>query len=292
MIGAIEGGGTKIVCALAREDGTILERGRIPTTQPTETFAAVHAFFAAAAERHGAITAFGVGTFGPVGIDPAAADWGMIGASPKRGWPGASWSAALADFGAPIVLDTDVNAAALGEGHAGAGQGCPTLVYTTVGTGIGTGVIHDGRSRTGFTHYEAGHIKAPRPAADGFAGTCAYHGDCLEGVASGTAIAARWSEDLSQNPDPERIALIAGYLGHLAAVLVLLHAPDRMIFGGGVMKAPGVLEAVRRATEAELAGYVPDPRLDPGLERYIAAPALGDDAGITGAILLARQALG
>jgi fructokinase len=290
-IGAIEGGGTKIVCALATEDGAILERARVPTTKPDETFAAVRAFFTRAADLHGAIAAFGVGTFGPIGIDPAAADFATVGASPKVGWPGACWSEALAGFGAKLVLDTDVNAAALAEWRFGSGQGCPTLAYTTVGTGIGTGVIHEGRSRTGFTHYESGHVRPPRPAGDRFGGSCTYHGDCLEGLASGSAIFARWGEDLSRNPDPERIALVAGYIGHLAAALVLLHAPDRLIFGGSVMKAPGLLEAVRRATEAELAGYVPDARLDPGLERYIVGPALGDDAGISGAILLAQRAL-
>ncbi|HUQ12998.1 MAG TPA: ROK family protein, partial [Novosphingobium sp.] len=288
----IEGGGTKIVCALADDAGRIVERARIATTTSGETLAAVREFFASAAAAHGTIRAFGVGTFGPIGIDPCAPDYGVVGASPKPGWPGGNWVEALASFGAPIELDTDVNAAALAEAHAGAGQGCATLAYTTVGTGIGMGLVHDGRSRTGFTHYEAGHMRAPRDrAADGFAGTCSYHGDCLEGLASGSAIAARWGESLSENADPGRIALIAGYLGHLAAVLVLLHAPDRLIFGGGVMKAPGLLEAVRRAAEAELAGYVPDRRLDPGLERYIVGPALGDDAGITGAILLARRAL-
>lgn len=292
MIGAIEAGGTKIICALARpDDGEIVARARIDTDAPATTFPQIRAFFEGAAADHGAIAAFGVASFGPLTIDPRSPGYGDFGNTPKPGWQGARWRDALAGFDVPIAYDSDVNGAALGEWAAGAGRGCETLAYTTVGTGIGSGVIHAGHSRVGFSHYEAGHIRARHDADhDRFPGLCPVHGDCLEGMASGPAIAARWGHGLDRLADPAApTALIAGYLGQLAAALVLLHMPDRLVFGGGVMKAPGLIEALRLATAAELAGYVDDPRLDPGLERYIVTPGLGDDAGIVGAVLIGRR---
>lgn len=295
MIGAIEAGGTKIICALARPgDGAIVARARIDTVSPAVTFPQIGAFFDKAAADHGAIAGFGVASFGPLDIDPRSPGYGDWGNTPKSAWRGARWRDALDRFGAPIAYDSDVDGAALGEWSAGAGRGCETLAYTTVGTGIGTGVVHRGHSRIGFSHYEAGHIRARRDAArDPFGGVCAVHGDCLEGLASGPGIAARWGHGLSEFADPAGpTELIAGYLAQLAASLVLLHMPDRLIFGGGVMKAPGLIEALRVATLAELAGYVDDPRLDPGLERYIVTPELGDDAGIIGAVLIGKRLLG
>ena len=191
------------------------------------------------------------------------------------------------------MVDTDVNGAALGEWLNGAGQGCGTLAYTTVGTGIGTGVLQGGVPRAGISHLEAGHLRPPRdPARDPFPGRCPYHGDCLEGLACGPAIIDRWGGSLDQiaEREPDAVPLIASYLADFAVSLVLLHMPDRLIFGGGVMKAPGLLDSLRAQTEARLGGYVRHSRLDPGLVQYIAAPGLGDDAGITGAIELARRA--
>ena len=293
LIGAIEAGGTKFVCAVARNDGTILSRIRILTRTPAETFPEVRAFFAEAAAAHGPIAAFGVASFGPIDVDPASSDYGRFTTTPKPGWQGARYHDALASFGAPIAVDTDVNAAALGEWARGAGQHCRTLAYTTVGTGIGTGVVHDGLSRAGFSHYESGHGHPPHDwSADPFAGVCPYHGDCFEGLAAGPAIKQRWGRSLDQLSDqPGAIPLIASYLAHLAASLVLLHMPDRLVFGGGVMKTPGLIEELRAQTEARLGGYVVHPRLDEGLESYIVTPALADDAGITGAILLGQQHL-
>ncbi|MEN9925447.1 MAG: hypothetical protein RL268_1573 [Pseudomonadota bacterium] len=292
LIGAIEAGGTKFVLAVARDDGTILREARIATRTPDQCFPEVAEFFRAAAAAHGPLSSFGVASFGPIDIDPASSAYGTFTTTPKPGWAGARFHDVLGEFGAPIAVDTDVNGAALGEWLKGAGQGCTTLAYTTVGTGIGTGVVHKGKPLMGFSHYESGHIQPPRDAAvDPFAGSCPFHGDCLEGLAAGPAIAARWGQSLSElGSPPEKVELIAGYIAHLAASLVLLHMPDRLIFGGGVMKAPGLLQAVRRQTERKLAGYVRAPQLDPGLEQYIVAPGLGDHAGITGAIELGRIA--
>ena len=294
LIGAIEAGGTKFVAALAREDGTLLAQARIPTETPATCFPALAAFFADAAALHGPIAAFGVASFGPLEIDPASSAYGTFTTTPKPGWAGARFHDVLGQFSAPIVVDTDVNGAALGEWEQGVGQGCTTLAYTTIGTGVGCGVLRNGQSLMGFSHFEGGHIGVAHDRIlDPYAGLCPFHGDCLEGLAAGPAIKDRWGQSLSELGNPaDKVELIAGYIAQLAVNLVLLHMPDRLIFGGGVMKAPGLLEALRHATEVRLAGYIKAPQLDPGLERYIVTPGLGDQAGITGAIALGRRALG
>jgi fructokinase len=288
-IAAIEAGGTKFVLALADADGAILERTRIDTRRPAITLAEAAAWFGAAQKRHGAIGAFGVGSFGPLDLDPASPHWGTFTTTPKPGWSGASWPQVFARFGVPIAIDTDVNAAALGEWLAGAGRGADTLAYTTVGTGIGTGVLSGGRPLHGASHYEVGHIAVPRARGDDWPGICPYHGACLEGLASGPAIRERWGHDLSR-ASVAVVEQVARYLAHLAASLVLLHMPDRLIFGGGVMQSAGLIEALRTATRARLGGYVA--AWDRDLTDRIVAPALGGDAGITGAIELGRRALG
>lgn len=293
LIGAIEAGGTKFVLALSRADGTILAETRVATRTPDECFPDIAAFFDQASAAHGAIAAFGVGSFGPIDIDPASPAYGTFTTTPKPGWAGARYHDVLGRFGAPIVVDTDVNGAALGEWESGAGQGCRTLAYTTVGTGVGSGVLRDGRSLMGFSHFESGHIPVIRDTTrDPYKGFCPYHRDCLEGLAAGPSIKDRWGQSLSELGSPaDKVDLIAGYVAQLAVNLVLLHMPDRLIFGGGVMKTPGLIPAVRQQTEARLAGYIKAPQLDPGLERYIVGPGLGDEAGITGAIALGRRAL-
>ena len=293
LIGAIEAGGTKFVLALARSDGTVLAETRIATRTPAECFPDIAAFFEQAGAAHGPIAAFGIGSFGPIDIDPASPGYGTFTTTPKPGWSGARSHDVLGRFGVPIAVDTDVNGAVLGEWESGAGQGCRTLAYTTVGTGIGTGVLRDGVSLMGFSHFESGHIPVPHDrAVDPYAGFCPYHGDCLEGLAAGPAIERRWGQSLSKLASPaDKVDLIAGYVAQLAVSLILLHMPDRLIFGGGVMKTPGLIPALRKATEARLAGYIKAPQLDPGLERYIVGPGLGDEAGITGAVALGRRAL-
>lgn len=288
-IGAIEAGGTKFVLALASEEGAVLDRTRIDTRRPEETFRDLIEWFGTAQGRHGQIGAFGIGSFGPLDLDRASPGWGSFTTTPKPGWSGASWPEALGRFGVPLAIDTDVNAAALGEWLAGAGQGARTLAYTTVGTGIGTGVLAEGKALGGAAHYEAGHIAVPRARGDDWPGVCPYHGDCLEGLASGPAVLERWGRDLSQAGVAE-VVQVAEYLAHLAASLVLLHMPERMIFGGGVMKSAGLIEALREAARRQLGGYIA--AWDRDLSDMIVAPALGDDAGITGAIELGRRALG
>lgn len=294
LIGAVEAGGTKFILALARSDGEILSRTRIATGNPQDTLALMARFFEQAAQTCGPIRAFGIASFGPIDIDPASPRYGTFTTTPKPGWSGVRYHDVLARFGAPIAVDTDVNGAAIAEWQAdrqATGQSCGTLAYTTVGTGIGTGIVRDGVPLSGFFHYESGHILVPHDrAADPFAGSCPVHVDCLEGLASGSAIRARFGASLDTLGDAEG-DLIAGYLAHLAATLVLLHMPDRLVFGGGVMKTTGLIERVRRHTLAKLGGYIRHPRLDEGLETYIALPTLADDAGITGAVELGRRLL-
>jgi len=290
LIGAVEAGGTKFVLALADEAGGIRAHARIPTETPEVTMRAMADFFRAAQAEHGPIGAFGVGSFGPIQLDRRADNWGAITTTTKAHWSGASYPQALAEFAAPLAVDTDVNAAALGEWIAGAGQGAASLAYTTVGTGIGGGVLRDGVPVMGIAHLECGHLRPPRVDGDTFAGVCSYHGDCVEGLASGPAIMARWGTSLDRLGAAE-LDTIAHYLADYAAAMVLLHMPERLIFGGGVSKAPGLIPAIRRLTEVRLAGFVDHPALDPGLERYLVAPGLGDDAGIRGAIELGRRVL-
>lgn len=293
LIGAVEAGGTKFVLAVASHEGRIIERARIDTRTPAETFPEMAAFFAAAQAKHAPLSGIGIASFGPIDLERASPTFGAFTTTPKPGWSGARLQDALAGLEVPLAIDTDVNGAALGEWLGGAGQGCETLAYTTVGTGIGTGVLHQGQSRGGISHLEAGHLRPPRdPARDPFAGRCPFHSDCLEGLASGPAIIDRWGASLDSvaATNPDAVPLIASYLADLAVSLVLLHMPDRLIFGGGVMKAPGLLDSLRAQTEARLGGYVRHDRLDPGLANYIVTPGLGDDAGITGAIELGRRA--
>ena len=289
--GAVEAGGTKFVCALTQADGTVLTRATIPTGDPAQTFASLRGFFDAAACDHGAPAAFGIASFGPIDIDPASPDYGRILKTTKAHWTGARYEDALGAFGVPMRFDTDVNGAALGEWVKGAGQGADTLAYVTVGTGIGGAVLHRGVALNGSGHFEMGHIRVPHdPVRDPFGGHCPFHGDCLEGLAAGPAIRARWGADLSTlGAGHEAVSLEADYLAQMAATIILLHMPDRIVFGGGVMKSPGLIEALRQRTVSLLGGYLEGIAGD--LSDYIVAPGLRDDAGLTGAILLAQRAL-
>lgn len=292
ILGAIEAGGTKFVCAVADASGQLIDNTAIPTTTPAETFSAVRQFFETRTNHDTTISGLGIAAFGPIEINPLASNYGSILKTPKPGWTGASFVNAFSALKAPIVVDTDVNGACLGEFSQGAGRGCNTLAYVTVGTGIGAGIVKNGISLSGTNHYELGHIKPPRDInRDTFAGRCPFHGDCLEGLASGPAIFDRWGANLSELPvDHGAIDLEAEYLSHLALTIILAHMPERIIFGGGVMKAPGLFELLRAKTKSLLGGYMTTSALAGDLTDYIVPPGLGDLAGVTGAISLARRA--
>lgn len=283
LLGAIEAGGTKVVLAAGADPAGPLVTHSIPTTTPEETLTKAAGWFAA----QGKVTAFGIASFGPVDLDDASPTWGHITATPKPGWSHCDVAGFFARrFGAPIGFETDVNAAALAE-FAKAPPGTSSLAYVTVGTGIGGGLVIDGKAVHGSAHPEMGHLFPRRqPGDQDFAGTCPFHGDCLEGLASGPAIKARWGASLSELPtDHQAHELVAGYLAQLCQTLFAISAVETIVLGGGVMQTPGLLERIaRRAAEID-AGYLP------GSSRHtIRGPALGTESGMRGAMMLAEAA--
>ena len=288
--GGIEAGGTKWVCAVADRPAELLKTETFPTTGPGETVRRAVRFFT----ENGPVGALGVGAFGPVDIRPASPTWGTITTTPKPGWADTDLVAALrAGLGVPIALDTDVNAAALGEWRQGAAAGLDTFCYITVGTGIGGGAVAGGRIVHGLLHPEFGHMRIPHDRArDPFDGICPYHGDCLEGLASGEAIRQRWGragQDLSGSAAWE---IEAEYLALALVNVICVLSPQRIIIGGGVAKQPRLLPLARQRVRELLAGYLRAPELtEPdAIERYIVPPGLGDSSGVIGAIELALDA--
>jgi fructokinase len=288
--GGIEAGGTKWVCAVADQPGRPDKLDTFATTSPEETVARAVRFFT----ENGPVEALGVGSFGPVDIRRDSPTWGTITTTPKPGWGDTDVVAALrSGLRVPIVLDTDVNAAALGEWRWGAAAGLDTFCYITVGTGIGGGAVANGRLLHGLLHPEFGHMRIPHDLArDPFDGICPYHGDCLEGLASGEAIRQRWGRPGQELSGPAAWETEAQYLAFALVNVVCLLSPQRIIIGGGVARQPGLLPMVRQRLRELLAGYLRAPELtEPGaIGRYIVPPQLGGDAGVIGAIELASEA--
>jgi len=291
-IGAIEGGGTKFVCAVADASGRLRERTVVPTRDPAATLDDCVQVFRRAAARGGRIEAIGIACFGPLQLRPDAPDVGRLLPTPKPGWSGVDIRSPFrAVTDGPVVIDTDVGCAALGEWQAGAGRGRGSLAYVTVGTGIGGAVVPQGGPM--LMHAEMGHLPVRRDARDdGFHGVCPFHGDCLEGLANGPAVRARWGQDLATLPPehPGR-SIIAGYVAQLMAALALVASPERVVVGGGVATGGDLLPEIRRATHRWLGGYLPPLQHAAQIDDWIAAPALGADSALTGALWLAREAL-
>jgi len=284
LFGAIEAGGTKFRCAVGTAPDALLAQAAFPTRSPAETLADVVAFF----KGTGNLEAVGVGSFGPLDLDPASPTHGSIVRTPKPGWSDFNLKAALiTSLGCPVAIDTDVNASGLAESLLGAGKGLPSLAYITIGTGIGGGLIQQGRPLHGFTHPEMGHIRPRRAPNDTFAGICPYHGDCLEGLASGAAIFQRSGRHLAETPPDDPLwTWLADYIAQLCSTLLLTAAPHRIVLGGGVMSSNSVLFGpVRQAVAAQLAAYLGELPLN----EIIVPPALGDMSGLTGALLLAGE---
>jgi fructokinase len=285
-IGGIEAGGTHWNCAIAGDGAELARVETFPTTTPAETISRAVEFFAAEPD----LEALGVGLFGPVEVRRDSPRWGTILTTPKPGWASTDVAGALADaLKVPIALDTDVNAAAVGEWRHGAARGLETFVYVTVGTGIGGGVFANGRPVHGLLHPEVGHMMVPHDRVrDPFAGCCPFHGDCLEGLASGTAMRERWGKLGEELNDPEAWELEAEYLALGLANLVLIVAAERIVLGGGVGRAPGLIERVRTRLREILAGYVDSPAVGDEIDAYLVPPALGPNSGMVGAIDLTR----
>ncbi|HUF39266.1 MAG TPA: ROK family protein [Anaerolineales bacterium] len=290
--GAVEAGGTKFRCGVGTETSEWLAEMRIETTTPAETLSAVVDFFGSTGLP---LQAVGVGSFGPLDLDPASPSFGRITTTPKSGWSGADILGDLRRaLKVPIGLDTDVNAAALGEHRWGRGRGLGVVLYLTIGTGIGGGLVVDGRPVHGLVHPEMGHIRIPVEAAGDFPGVCPYHGNCFEGLASGPAVAARWGRPVETLPEGHPAWQIEAEI--VAAALhgfVCTISPHRIILGGGVMqRQTGLFGAIRSKLAASLNGYVRSPALIDKLDEYVVPPALGDRAGLAGGLILAQRAAG
>ena len=290
LIGGIEAGGTKFLLGLRR--GTrMIAQTRVETTQPAETMAEVAAFFADAREQHGPPDAVGLATFGPVELDRSSSLFGHIVDTPKPGWDRFDIrSAVAAAADAPVVMETDVNAAAFAEGCAGSCQGLQRYCYVTVGTGIGVGFVEDGQPARAYPHAEAGHIRVGRAQGDDFAGICPYHNDCIEGLACGPAMKARWGVTGSAlSEDHPAWTFESFYVAALCANLTYIFRPQRIVLAGGVFNAPFLLERVRETFARQLNRYAPGPYAgDPAT--YLVAPELDDPSpGLVGAFLLAED---
>jgi fructokinase len=286
LYGAIEAGGTKFVCAVGDAKGNIQERISIPTTTPEETMPEVIAFF-----KKFSVDAIGIGSFGPIDVDKNNATYGNITTTPKLAWKDFPLLKTIEDeFSVPTGFNTDVNVAALGEAKLGAAKGVDNCLYITIGTGIGAGAYINGELLQGLTHPEMGHILVRRHPKDSYKGRCPYHADCLEGLAAGPAIEERWGEKAFHLSDKEEVWEMEGY--YIAQALmqyILILSPKKIILGGGVMNQEHVLTHVHRYLTELLNGYVSYPEVQDKMNEYIVRPGLGDNAGITGGLLLAEK---
>ena len=287
LYGALEAGGTKMVLAVSDERLNMLDRLTLPTKTPSETMPAMIDFF-----RERRVDALGVGTFGPVNLHADSPDYGTITATPKLAWRGYPLLRAFREaLNIPCAIDTDVNAAALGEVALGAGRGVKNCVYVTVGTGIGGGVYSEGSLVHGLLHPEVGHFYvSPHPDDPMPQGMCPYHGACLEGMASGPAIEKRWGVTARELPaDHTAWRLEAYYLAQMCQTLLTIVSPEKIILGGGVMGQKQLFPMVRAETKRLLNGYLA------GLEDFealIVPPDCYPDSGLMGALLLAQGAAG
>ena len=280
MIAGIEMGGTKTVVAVGEPDGTIHEEHRYPTTHGPETFNRAIQWL----NERGTPDAIGVAAFGPVSVNRKRADFGSMLATPKPGWAGFSITGALgAAFpNARIGIETDVNAAALAEA-----DGFDDLVYITIGTGVGGGILSGGRLVHGALHPEFGHWFPRRAAGDAFAGVCPFHGDCLEGLASGPALAERWGMDAKDlPPDHPAWEIESDYLAQAVMCLLATVNPSRVVIGGGVSQAEGFHARIECKVRERANGYFP--ALDENVP-FVVPPKHGQQAGIRGALILATQ---
>jgi len=288
----VEAGGTKFNCIVANDPQNILTEIRIPTTTPQETLPKVIQFFKQVEEEHHIhLASAGLGFFGPICLDPRLPEYGSITSTPKVIWRNTPILSYFAEqLGIPTAFDTDVAAAALGEGLWGNAQGCRNFIYMTIGTGVGGGIISNGKPLHGMMHPEVGHMYIPHNLErDPFKGNCPSHLDCLEGLASGPAVQARWGQPTeSLPPDHEAWQLEADYIAYAVTNLIMSLSPERFILGGGVMKIPGLIEAVREKTLDFLKGYVQSKAILENISTFIQAPGLGDHAGVLGAIALAK----
>jgi fructokinase len=291
LLAGVELGGTKCVCILGTSPKDVMARVRVSTGDPHTTLNEIDAVLERWRVEYGQLSAIGLASFGPICLDRSAAQYGYITSTPKAGWRDTEVATRFARrFDVPVGFDTDVNGAALAEGRLGAAIGLDDYAYITVGTGVGVGIIVRGRPVFGCNHAELGHLRVARAPDDHWPGACAYHGACVEGLASGHAIASRVggsAKGLSSDHPAWHFAAEA--LGQLLHALVLATAPKRIILGGGVMAAqPHLFGRIRTALQRSLNGYITLRELNEGIDDYVVPASLGSDAGPVGALMLAE----
>jgi fructokinase len=290
LYGGIEAGGTKFVCMVAAGPDHVVEEKRFPTTRPDETIQQANSFFARYAQQ-GELAAVGIASFGPVDLNPASPTYGYITSTPKIDWNYVDLHGRVARaLDLPVAFDTDVNAAAFGEHYwTTENNGLDPFVYMTVGTGIGVGVLANGLPVHGLVHTEAGHFAIPHDwQKDPYPGICPYHGDCLEGLASGPAINNRWGQNAEDLPDSHPAwELEAEYIARALINLIYAYSPQRIVLGGGVSQHAGLHQAVRLKVQDGLNGYIQSPMLLKTIDQYIVPPSLGNRSGVLGSIAMA-----
>jgi fructokinase len=292
IVAGIEAGGTKCICAIGSGPDDIRAEIRVPTTNPDTTLDELLQFITYYEKANGKLAALGIACFGPLDLSPTSPAFGSITSTPKPGWPNTPvlriFSEALQ---LPVVIDTDVNVAAFGEYCWGVARGLENFIYLTIGTGVGGGGMVNGRLMHGLTHPEMGHIRLPHDfQLDPYHGNCQYHGDCLEGLASGPALEKRWgckAETLAE--DHPAWMLEAQYLGYALAGFICTLSPERVILGGGVMQQSHLFPLVRSEVVSLMNGYIVSPMLESRIDEYICPPELGGRAGVCGALALALQ---
>ncbi|WP_099466527.1 ROK family protein [Konateibacter massiliensis] len=287
IFGALEAGGTKMVCALGQEDGTILEQVSIPTTTPEETIPLIIDYF-----KEKGIVSLGIGSFGPVDVNKDSDTYGHILDTPKTPWKYYDLLGELQKaLNVPIELDTDVNGSCLGEMTFGDAKGLDSVVYITIGTGVGVGAAVGGQLLHGMLHPEAGHILLEKHEEDTFEGCCPYHGTCLEGLAAGPAIEKRWGKKAVELKDNDKVWEIeAYYIAQAIMAYILTLSPRKIILGGGVMHQMQLFPMIRKEVKRLMNGYINTKEMQ-DIEHYIVPASLNDNQGIMGCIQLAKLAL-
>ncbi len=283
LIGGIEAGGTKMVCAVAHEDGTIIDRISLPTRQPKETLDEIIAYF-----KKWDIEALGIGCFGPVDLNRKSPTYGHITKTPKLGWEYCDVVGTFErELGVPVGFDTDVNGAVLGEVVWGAAKGCENAIYVTIGTGVGVGVYANGKLMHGLVHPEAGHALLSKHPDDTYEGRCPFHPNCVESLAAGPAIEARWGKKAYELADRKEVwEMEAYYIAQAVTNYILTYSPEKIILWGGVMHQSQLFDMVRTKVQEMLGGYVHHPMVEDQIDQYIIPPALGENPGILGAVWL------